>query len=85
VDAGGGHRVESVASEDEMLDRWEAFHTAVDGLPAEEREVVHLAWYMGVDQRTIADIARCGERTVRDRWRSGRNRLRAVLDGRTPG
>lgn len=84
VDAGGGHRVEGVASEDEILDRWEVFHAAVEGLPAAEREVVHLAWYMGVDQRTIAGIARCSERTVRDRWRSARARLRAALDGGIP-
>lgn len=81
VDAAGGQRVDRAAAGDEPLDRWQAFHEAVESLPDEEREVVHLAWYMGADQRTIAGIAACSERTVRSRWQAARKRLKAALDG----
>jgi DNA-directed RNA polymerase specialized sigma24 family protein len=50
-----------------------------------EREVVHLAWYMGADQRTIADVAGCSERTVRNRWLAARASLKAALDDHPPG
>jgi RNA polymerase sigma-70 factor (ECF subfamily) len=85
VDSAGGQRVDRAACGDEPLDRWEAFHAAVEALPAEEREVVHLAWYMGADQRTIAAVAGCSERTVRNRWQAARLRLEAALDGGPPG
>lgn len=85
VDPAGGHRVDRAAAPEEPLQRWEAFHAAVESLPAEEREVVHLVWYMGADQRTIAAMSGCSERTVRNRWRAARGRLRAALDGEGPG
>jgi RNA polymerase sigma-70 factor (ECF subfamily) len=85
VDAAGGHRVERLAdTRDERLDRWEAFHAAVEALPAEEREVIHLAWYMGANQRAIAGLAGCSERTVRNRWQAARARLRTTLSGEPP-
>jgi len=85
VDAGGGHHVERLTdSAVEPLDRWEAFHAAVESLPDEQREVVLLAWYMGADQRSIATVAGCSERTVRSRWRQARERLRTTLAGEPP-
>lgn len=85
VDAGGGHHVERLTdSAVEPLDRWEAFHAAVESLPDEEREVVLLAWYMGADQRSIATMAGCSERTVRSRWRQARERLRTALASEPP-
>lgn len=85
VDDHGGHHVERLADPAaEPLDRWEAFHAAVESLPDEEREVVLLAWYMGADQRSIAGMAGCSERTVRTRWRQARERLRSALAGEPP-
>lgn len=85
VDGGGGHHVDRLADPGaEPLDRWEAFHAAVDSLPDEEREVVLLAWYLGADQRSIAGMAGCSERTVRSRWRQARERLRSALAGEPP-
>lgn len=85
VDGRGGHHVERLADPTaEPLDRWETFHAAVDALPEEEREVVLLVWYLGADQRSIAGMAGCSERTVRTRWRQARERLRTTLAGDPP-
>lgn len=83
-DAPGRLRVDEAGAPQEGFDRWEAFHAAIDGLPAEEREVVHLAWYLGADQRTIAALVGCSTRTVKARWRSARGRIAAALDGERP-
>lgn len=85
VDASGGHHVERLTDPAvEPLDRWEAFHAAVESLPDEEREVVLLTWYLGADQKSIATMAGCSERTVRSRWRQARERLRTALAGEPP-
>jgi RNA polymerase sigma factor (sigma-70 family) len=85
VDARGAAQIDRVPDGADALDRWEAFHEAVESLPPLEREVVHLAWYMGADQRTIADVAGCSERTVRNRWLAARASLKAALDDHPPG
>jgi RNA polymerase sigma factor (sigma-70 family) len=66
------------------LDRWSLFHEAIAGLSAEDRETFQLVWYLGADQKSIARLLDCSERTVRQRWRSARERIRAALDGRPP-
>jgi RNA polymerase sigma-70 factor (ECF subfamily) len=62
------------------LDRWEEFHAAVERLPDESREVFHLVWYLGADQKTIATLVGCSERTVKTRWREAREAIRTALD-----
>ena len=59
----------------EVIDRWTCFHAAIDALPAEQREVFRLAWYLGADQRTIARVVGCSERTVKSRWRAAREAI----------
>ena len=76
--------VDEAVAHPEPLERWEDFHRAIADLPEEEREVVHLAWYMGADQKTIAAVVGCSTRTVKSRWRSARTRLASALDGRLP-
>ena len=66
------------------LDRWSLFHEAIAGLSAEDRETFQLVWYLGADQQSIARLLECSERTVRQRWRSARVRIRVALDGRPP-
>lgn len=66
------------------LDRWSLFHAAVDGLPAESRELFHLVWYLGADQQTIARLLDCSARTVKTRWRAARDAVRRALDGQRP-
>lgn len=75
---------ERSAAPDQALDRWSLFHAAIDGLPAESREMFHLVWYLGVDQKTIARLLDCSERTVKTRWRAARDAVKAALDERRP-
>lgn len=72
--------VDRAADAAEPLDRWEEFHAAVQRLPDESREVFHLVWYLGADQKTIAGLVGCSERTVKTRWRKAREAIRTALD-----
>lgn len=83
LDAPSFH-TDRAAAADEGLDRWSAFHQAIAELPAEQREMFHLVWYLGVDQRTIAKLLDCSTRTVKSRWREAREAVSAALDGRPP-
>jgi RNA polymerase sigma-70 factor (ECF subfamily) len=69
----------------EDLERWEAFHEAVARLPAEEREVMGLAFYHGWTQAQIAALFRVSERTVARRWHSACLQLQTMLNGKLPG
>lgn len=68
----------------EPLERWTHFHDAIAALPAELREVFHLVWYLDADQKTIAGLLGCSERTVKTRWRDAREAVRHALDGEAP-
>lgn len=76
--------VERAAAPDEVLDRWSQFHEAIERLPAELREIFQLVWYLGADQRTIASLLDCSERTVKSRWKEARESVKAALDGKGP-
>lgn len=80
----GPEPVAHVPVEAEPLDRWTAFHEAIAGLPRAEREVFGLVWYLGADQRTVASVTGCCERTVKTRWRAARRAVREALDGVAP-
>ncbi|MBM4022386.1 MAG: sigma-70 family RNA polymerase sigma factor [Planctomycetes bacterium] len=77
--------VDHAATPAESLDRWTLFHEAIAALPGELREVFHLVWYLGADQRSIARLLECSERTVKSRWREAREAVRAKLDDLPPG
>ncbi len=93
---GGGHDpsssgsprpagLEAVAeAAEDSLERWTMFHEAIASLPGELREVFHLVWYLGVDQKSIAALLDCSERTVKTRWREARETVRAALGGQPP-
>jgi RNA polymerase sigma factor (sigma-70 family) len=68
----------------DVLDRWTLFHEAISALPDSQREIFHLVWYLGADQKTIARLLDCSERTVKTRWREAREAVRTSLDGRSP-
>ena len=61
------------------LREWSDFHTAVDGLPTEEREVVGLIFYHGWSEAAVADLFQVSTRTIKRRWRSAIAKLRRVL------
>lgn len=77
--------VDHAATTDEPLDRWSAFHAAIDALDDGHREIFHMVWYLGCDQRTIARVLGCSVRTVKSRWAEAREAVRLRLDGAAPG
>src|SRR5262245_61539297 len=66
------------------LDRWQAFHAAVEALPSTEREVVSLAFYNGWTHKQIAELLEVTDRTVRRYWQAACLRLGEALGGRLP-
>lgn len=80
----GRLRIEQAGSAAEEQDRWTAFHDAIAALPEPQREVFGLVWYLGADQRTVAEVVGCCERTVKSRWRDARVAVREALDGLSP-
>jgi RNA polymerase sigma-70 factor (ECF subfamily) len=66
------------------LERWSAFHVAVDALPEEEREVFSLLFYHGLTQPEAADLLKLSTRTVRRQWAAACVRLREALRGDFP-
>ena len=66
------------------LERWSAFHEAVDALPDEEREVFGLLFYHGLTQAEVAEVLELSTRTVRRHWHSACVRLREALHGDFP-
>jgi RNA polymerase sigma-70 factor (ECF subfamily) len=72
------------ASGHEELERWAAFHEAVERLPAAEREVVALVFYHGWTQTQIAELFGMDERTIRRWWRSACGQLHEALGGKLP-
>jgi RNA polymerase sigma-70 factor (ECF subfamily) len=52
------------------LAAWTEFHTQVEALPDEEREVFNLLWYHGVPQHEAARLLGVTERVPKHRWRS---------------
>lgn len=63
----------------DQLERWRAFHEAVQKLPAEEREVFGLIIYHGWTQAQIAELLQVTDRTVRRIRQAGLVRLAATL------
>jgi RNA polymerase sigma-70 factor (ECF subfamily) len=61
------------------LDRWCAFHEAVEKLPVDEREVLGLVFYHGWTQAQVAELFQVSERTVRRWWESAMVRLHDSL------
>lgn len=76
--------IAGAAAPADPLERWTQFHEAIAALPGELREVFHLVWYLDADQKTIAGLLGCSERTVKSRWREARETVRAALDGQSP-
>jgi RNA polymerase sigma-70 factor (ECF subfamily) len=66
------------------LELWCRFHEAVEGLPAEEREVVGLIFYHGYTRAQVGELLGVSERTVHRRWQSACVRLNERLGGELP-
>jgi RNA polymerase sigma-70 factor (ECF subfamily) len=66
------------------LDRWTAFQDAIEKLPADEREVFHLVWFLGASQQQIAEVIGVSPRTVKRLWQRARNAIRQATEGDSP-
>ncbi len=64
---------------------WREFHTRVQDLPEEEREVVGLLFYQELTQAQAAEILQVTVRTVQRRWHSALVQLHGLLQGHWPG
>jgi len=68
----------------ERLAAWSEFHTQVEKLPEEERELFDLIWYQGLSQAEAGALLGISERTVKRRWASARVKLHQALQGEMP-
>lgn len=70
------------ATDDDLvpLERWEAFHRAVENLSADQREVFKLVWYLGADKPSVARTLGLSLRTVERRWQEARALVATALD-----
>src|SRR5207302_1154946 len=82
---GGGHDSENApppafdrpdsADEPARLAAWTEFHSQIERLPEEEREVFDLVWYQELSQAEAAELLKVSERTIKRRWQSARLKL----------
>jgi RNA polymerase sigma-70 factor (ECF subfamily) len=73
------------ADTEEELDRWCSFHEDVASLPAQQREVVSLAFYHGRTHEEIAELlGGVSTRTVRRHWAAALLSLRRRHGGAGP-
>lgn len=66
------------------LERWQAFHEAVEKLPTEEREVFSLAYYHDWTHEQMAAAFGVTDRTIRRWWKSACDQLTEALGGELP-
>jgi RNA polymerase sigma-70 factor (ECF subfamily) len=68
----------------ETLERWAAFHEAVERLPNDLREVFQLVWYGGLEQKDVAKLVGVSISTVQRRLYDARRTLSTALYGERP-
>jgi RNA polymerase sigma-70 factor (ECF subfamily) len=83
---GGGpaapaHEPVDAAPDCAELEEWCAFHRQIDGLPAEERQVVDLHFYQGLTKAEVAELLGVDVRTVQRRWNAALDRLHSLRRG----
>ena len=78
LESGHGDTSGPADSAEHDLEFWTAFHTAVETLPVEEREVVSLVFYHGWQQQQVADLFQVNARTVRRWWQSALVKLHDI-------
>jgi RNA polymerase sigma factor (sigma-70 family) len=72
------------ADPDDQLLRWTRLHEAAEGLPEEERELFHLAWYLGLTQQEAAGVLGWSLRTVKRRWETAKTLIHTAMEGEMP-
>ena len=78
------HPADTTSESHTELDRWTAFHEAIEQLPAIQSEVFKLVWYLDADQQSIAKLHNCSIRTVKSRWREAREAVKDAMGDTRP-
>jgi RNA polymerase sigma factor (sigma-70 family) len=81
VDGTPGPRFEGVETtyDPTRLATWTEFHRAVEALPADERSLCEMLWYLGLPQEEVAKALKVDISTVKRRWRGVRLKLHRVV------
>lgn len=66
------------------LDHWTRFQKAIDALPANEREVFMLKWFLDASDHDIAATIGVSESTAQRRWSVAKQLVKAAMDGERP-
>ena len=85
-DGSAGSPINGFRGNDDLrnLERWAAFHEAVERLPDEDRGIIELGFYEGLGKDEIARLSRVDERTVRRWWNRAARRLADRLGDEVP-
>jgi RNA polymerase sigma-70 factor (ECF subfamily) len=70
-----------VRHEPASMAQWAELHELIDGLPAEEREVIGLLFYQGLSQAEAAETLNVSLRTVQRRWHDALCHLHRIWNG----
>jgi RNA polymerase sigma-70 factor (ECF subfamily) len=76
-----GGSLHAAADEPEDLAQWTRFHTLVEALSEDEREVVNLLFYEALTQEEAAQLLGVNVRTVKRRWQAARLALNGNRNG----
>jgi RNA polymerase sigma-70 factor (ECF subfamily) len=63
------------------LAAWTEFHRMVGALPADERALCEMLWYLGLPQDEVAEVLGVDVSTVKRRWRAVRLKLHRAVKG----
>jgi RNA polymerase sigma factor (sigma-70 family) len=85
-DGKSGSRLQGFAGHEDMrnLERWAAFHEAVERLPDEDREMIELGFYEGLTKDEIGRLLGVDGRTIRRRWNRASRRIADQLGDDVP-
>ena len=74
-----GGAAANASAEPETLEEWTEFHTAVEQLPDESREIVDLYFYQDLSHQEVAELLDITERTSKRRWRAAKEQLQQLI------
>jgi RNA polymerase sigma factor (sigma-70 family) len=66
-------------SDPELLEQWSEFHRRVEGLPAEEREVFQMCYYLDMKRAEAAQVLGIHPKEASRRWIAATEKLKDVL------
>jgi RNA polymerase sigma factor (sigma-70 family) len=81
-----GTRLNGFAGREDQrnLERWAAFHEAVERLTDEDREIIELGFYEGLTKDEIGRLLGVDGRTIRRRWNRASRRIADQLGDDVP-